>query len=121
MEHGLPLEFPINSSPETIGTRPNEGSTTFPHPSSLFLKREHEGRTIKDGQDSDRPHAHEARGLDRRKPNLEWKKTGHAMTQGRSLIERVKDLEGVKILHRGLRGYTRQVHSRAPPEKVTTL
>jgi hypothetical protein len=29
MEHELPLEFPVNSSPETVGTRPNEGSMTF--------------------------------------------------------------------------------------------
>jgi hypothetical protein len=30
MEHGLTLEFPVNSSPEAIRTRPNEGSMTFP-------------------------------------------------------------------------------------------
>jgi hypothetical protein len=36
MEHGLPLEFPVNSSSETVGTRPNEGSTTFPTPPLFF-------------------------------------------------------------------------------------
>jgi hypothetical protein len=36
MEHGLPLEFPVNSSLETIRTRPNEGSTTFPTPPPFF-------------------------------------------------------------------------------------
>jgi hypothetical protein len=30
MEHRLTLEFPVNSSPETIRTHPNEGSTMFP-------------------------------------------------------------------------------------------
>jgi hypothetical protein len=84
MEHRLPLEFPVSSSPETVETRPNEGSTTFSTPPPFFLKREHEGRTIKDGQDSDRPHAHEARGLDRKKPNPERKKAGHATIQEHS-------------------------------------
>jgi hypothetical protein len=36
MEHGLPLEFPVNSSPETVKTHPNEGSTTFPTPPPFF-------------------------------------------------------------------------------------
>jgi hypothetical protein len=36
MEHGLPLEFPIDSSPETVETRPNEGSMTFPTPPPFF-------------------------------------------------------------------------------------
>jgi hypothetical protein len=36
MEHGLPLEFPVNSSPETIGTHPNKGSMTFPTPPPFF-------------------------------------------------------------------------------------
>jgi hypothetical protein len=71
MEHGLTIESPVSSSPETVETRPNEGSMTFPTPPLFFLKREHEGRTTKDSQDSDRPHAYEARGLDRKKPNLE--------------------------------------------------
>jgi hypothetical protein len=60
---------------------------------------------------------HEARGLDRRKPNLEWEKIEHATIRERSSIERVKDLRGVKILHRGLEGYTRQFHSHAPTGK----
>jgi hypothetical protein len=72
---------------------------------------------IKDGQDLDRPHAHEARGLDRRKPNLERKKTEHATIREHSPIKRTKDLGGVKTLHRGLGGYTRRVLSRAPTEK----
>jgi hypothetical protein len=38
-EHGLPLESPDNSSPEIVGTRPNEGSTTFPTPPPSFLKK----------------------------------------------------------------------------------
>jgi hypothetical protein len=81
-----------------------EIDTTTPPP--FFLKREREGRTIKDGQDSDRPHAYEARGLDRRKPNFERKKTEHAMIREHSSIKRTKDLGGVKTLHRGLGGYT---------------
>jgi hypothetical protein len=36
MEHGLPLEFPVNSSPGTVETHPNEGSTTFPTPPPFF-------------------------------------------------------------------------------------
>jgi hypothetical protein len=36
MEHGLPLEFPVNSSPKTVRTRPNKGSTTFPTPPPFF-------------------------------------------------------------------------------------
>jgi hypothetical protein len=36
IEHGLPLEFPVNISPETVETRPNEGSTTFPTPLPFF-------------------------------------------------------------------------------------
>jgi hypothetical protein len=36
MKHGLPLEFPVNSSPETVRTHPNEGSTTFPTPPPFF-------------------------------------------------------------------------------------
>jgi hypothetical protein len=39
------------------------------------------------------------------------------MIRERSSIERIKDLEGVKILHRGLGGYTRWVCSRAPTGK----
>jgi hypothetical protein len=67
---------------------------------------------IKDGQDFDRSHAREARGLDRRKPKQ--KKTEQATIQEHSPIERAKDLGGVKTLHRGLGGYTRRVRSRAP-------
>jgi hypothetical protein len=37
IEHGLTLEFPVNSSPEAIGTRPNEGSMTFPTPPPFFF------------------------------------------------------------------------------------
>jgi hypothetical protein len=48
MEHGLPLEFPINSSPETVGTRLMRVVQRSP-PLLLFLKKEREGRTIKDG------------------------------------------------------------------------
>jgi hypothetical protein len=40
------------------------------------------------------------RGLDRRKPNLEQKKTEHAMIREHSSIEHAKDLGGVKTLHR---------------------
>jgi hypothetical protein len=36
MEHGLSLEFPINSSPETVKTRPNKDSTTFHTPPPFF-------------------------------------------------------------------------------------
>jgi hypothetical protein len=36
MEHGLTLEFPVNSSPEAVGTRPNEDSTMFPTPPPFF-------------------------------------------------------------------------------------
>jgi hypothetical protein len=36
MEHGLPLKFPINSSPEIVKTHPNEGSMTFPTPPPFF-------------------------------------------------------------------------------------
>jgi hypothetical protein len=36
MEHGLTLEFPVNSSPEAVRTRPNEGSTTFRTPPPFF-------------------------------------------------------------------------------------
>jgi hypothetical protein len=46
------------------------------------------------------------------------------MIREHSSIEHVKDLEGVKILHRGLGGYTRWVRSRAPAGKsydATTL
>jgi hypothetical protein len=39
MEHRLPLESPVSSSPETVGTHPNEGSTTFPTPPPFFKKR----------------------------------------------------------------------------------
>jgi hypothetical protein len=69
---------------------------------------------IKDSQDSDRPHAHEARGLDRRKPNFERKKTEYATIREHSSIKRTKDLGGVKTLHQDLGGYTRRVRSRAP-------
>jgi hypothetical protein len=48
MEHGLPLEFLVSSSPETAGTRPTRVVRRSP-PLLLFLKKEHEGRTIKDG------------------------------------------------------------------------
>jgi hypothetical protein len=47
MEHGLPLEFPVNSSPEIVGTRPTRVVQCSP-PLLLFLKKEREGRTIKD-------------------------------------------------------------------------
>jgi hypothetical protein len=81
MEHGLPLEFPANSSPKTVGTRPTRVVRRSP-PLLLFSKKEHEGRTIKDGQDSDRPRAREARGLDRKRLNLKRKRTKHVtMTQ----------------------------------------
>jgi hypothetical protein len=69
MEHGLPLEFPANNSLEAVGTRPMR-VVDVPHPSSFFLKKEHEGQMIKDGQDPDRPRAREARGLDRKRLNL---------------------------------------------------
>jgi hypothetical protein len=72
---------------------------------------------IKDGQDSDRPHTHQARGLGCRKPNFERKKTEHVTIREHSPIKRTKDLEGVKTLHRDLGGYTRQVRSRAPTGK----
>jgi hypothetical protein len=36
MEHGLTLEFHVNSSPEAVETHPNEGSTTFPTPPPFF-------------------------------------------------------------------------------------
>jgi hypothetical protein len=45
MKHGLPLEFPANSSPEIVGTRPMR-EYDVPHPSS-FSKKEREGRMIK--------------------------------------------------------------------------
>jgi hypothetical protein len=80
MEHGLPLEFPVISSPETARTRPMRVVRRSP-PLLLFLKKEREGRTIKDGQDPDRPRAHEARGLDRRRPNLERKRIKRATIQ----------------------------------------
>jgi hypothetical protein len=80
MEHGLPLEFPVNSSPETAGTRPTRVVRRSP-PLLLFLKKERESRAIKDDQDPDRPRAHEARGLDRRRPNLERKRTKRTMIQ----------------------------------------
>jgi hypothetical protein len=79
---------------------PDEGSTTFPTLPPFSKKREREGRTIKDGEDSDQPRAYEAQGLDRRKLNLERKKTKHAK---HSSIKRTKDLRGVKTLHRGLK------------------
>jgi hypothetical protein len=94
MEHGLPLEFPINSSPEIIGTRPMRVVRHSP-PLLLFLKKEREGRTIKDSQDSNRPRMHEARGLDRRRPNLERKRTKHVTIQEHSSIKCTKDLRGV--------------------------
>jgi hypothetical protein len=39
------------------------------------------------------------------------------MIREHSSIKRVKDLGGVKILHRGLGGYTQRVRSRAPTRK----
>jgi hypothetical protein len=62
---------PASSSPEIVGTHPNEGSTTFPTPPP-----EREGRTAKDGRDSDRPRGREAQGLDRRNLNLKGSKAG---------------------------------------------
>jgi hypothetical protein len=41
----------------------------------------------------------------------------HATIRDHSLVERIKDLGGVQILHRGLGGYTRRVRSRAPTGK----
>jgi hypothetical protein len=38
MEHGLPLEFPVNSSPETVKTRPMRVVRRFP-PLLLFPKK----------------------------------------------------------------------------------
>jgi hypothetical protein len=38
MEHGLPLEFPVNSSPKTIGTRPTRVVRRSP-PLLLFPKK----------------------------------------------------------------------------------
>jgi hypothetical protein len=70
-----------------------------------------------DGWDSDRPRAHEARGLDRNEPYSKQKDADHATTRNHPLIRRIKDLEGVSTLHRGLGGYTRRVRSRAPTEK----
>jgi hypothetical protein len=69
MEHELPLKFPANSSPETVGTHPMRVVRRSP-PLLLFFKKEREGQTIKDGQDPDRPRAREARGLDRKRLNL---------------------------------------------------
>jgi hypothetical protein len=80
MEHGLPLEFPVSSSPETVGTRLTRVVRRSP-PLLLFLKKEREGRTIKDGRDPDRPRTHEAQGLDYRRPNLERKRTKRATIQ----------------------------------------
>jgi hypothetical protein len=59
--HGLPLEFPASSSPETVGTHPS-GVVQRSHPSSLpkgcvRVVRSKMSRTLI------RPHAHEARGL----------------------------------------------------------
>jgi hypothetical protein len=78
--HSNPLLIAHRRPSELVQTRVVRRSP----PSSLFLKREHEGQTIKDGRDSDRPHAREARGLGRRKPNLERKKTEHAMIREHS-------------------------------------
>jgi hypothetical protein len=93
MKHGLLLEFPINSSSEIVGTRLTR--VVRRSPPLLFFLKEREGRTIKDGQDSDRPRVHEARGLDRRRLNLEQKRTKHATIQEHSPIKRTKDLRGV--------------------------
>jgi hypothetical protein len=71
----------------------------------------------KDGRNSDRPRAYEARGLDRNRPNLEQEDMNYTANQDLSPIERIKDLGGVQTLHRGLGGYTRRVRSRAPTGK----
>jgi hypothetical protein len=78
MEHGLPLEFLANSSPETVETRLMRVVRRSPL-LLLFLKKEHEGQMIKDGQDSHRPRACEARGRDhkRLKPQTKEDKTCH--------------------------------------------
>jgi hypothetical protein len=87
----------------------------FPTPPPFSKKREREGRTIEDGRDSDRPRAYEAQGLDRKtEPRNEKIQT---TIRDHSPVERIKDLGGVQILHRGLGGYTRRVRSRAPTEK----
>jgi hypothetical protein len=52
---------------------------------------------IEDGRDSDRPHAYEARGLNRNRPNFEREDTNHAAIRDHSLIGRIKDLGGVQI------------------------
>jgi hypothetical protein len=69
---------------------------------------------IEDDQDSDRPRAYKARGLDRNESYSKQKGTNHATTRNHPPIERIKDLGGVSILHRNLGGYTRRVRSRAP-------
>jgi hypothetical protein len=78
MEHRLPLEFPANSSPETVRTRLTRVVRRSP-PLLLFSKKEHEGRTIKDGQNFDRPHVREARRLDHKRLNLKQNRTKHVM------------------------------------------
>jgi hypothetical protein len=45
---------------------------------------------IKDGQDSDRPHAHEARGLDCKKPNPERKRKDTSRFENIPKKERTK-------------------------------
>jgi hypothetical protein len=72
---------------------------------------------IKDGQDSDRPRVHKARGLDRKKLDLKRKRARHVTMREHSSIKRTKVLGGVKTLHRGLGGYTRWVRSHAPTGK----
>jgi hypothetical protein len=60
---------------------------------------------------------HEARGLDRKKPNLERKRQDTPRFKNIPKKNVQKDLGGVKTLHRGLGGYTRRVRSRAPTRK----
>jgi hypothetical protein len=77
---------------------------------------------IKDGQDSDRPHAHEARGLDREKPNPERKKAGHAMIREHSSKRTYKKTSEESKHSTKASGARPGGCARAPPpEKATTL
>jgi hypothetical protein len=77
---------------------------------------------IKDDQDSDRPHAHEAQGLDHKKPNPERKKAGHATIREHSSKRTYKKTSQESKHSTEDSGATPGGCARAPPlEKTMTL